>query len=61
MKTLRQHTTDPTRFTLLMSYDEWEEIKTWLVANDIVWHALGANVIGFDDVHVSTMFALKWL
>ena len=40
---------------------EWEQVRDWMTENNITWHALGNNVISFDDRKHTVMFALRWL
>ena len=50
-----------TSFRFQSNLQEWEQVRDWTKENDITWHALGNNIIGFDNKEHAVMFALRWL
>lgn len=47
-------------FYLKSTLAEWEQVRDWMTANKITWHAHGNNVMSFDNKEHAVMFALKW-
>lgn len=40
---------------------EWEQVRDWMIENNMVWHPVGNNVMSFDNEEHAVMFALRWL
>ena len=51
----------PESFRYRSTFEEWTEVRDWMEEHNITWHALGDNIISFDNKEHAIMFALRWL
>lgn len=48
-------------FYVTSTLKEWEQVRDWMIENNMIWHPVGNNVMMFDTEEHAVMFALRWL
>ena len=48
-------------FYFKSTLQEWEQVRDWMKANNIICHPVGNRVMMFDSKEHAVMFALRWL